>query len=788
MNLTIREKRSNPVAMITGVGGQDGSYLAELLLRKGYTVVGICRRSSVDNTERVSHLKHLPHFKLIEGDVTDACNVNSWFTKYKPDEFYNLAGQTHVGTSFEQPLLTFRVNAEGVLNILESARCHSPKTRLYQASTSEMFGNNFTTCGIKEWQDEDTPFSPQSPYAVAKVAAHDAFGLYRRAYGLHASAGILFNHETLTYSTPLICRNSQGLIDIAPIGDIARLHSGVSNFDIRKEQYQEGIPQNDLWVWDKNGWTKVTYVSGYPHTQFNNTKMPRIINSRRSVYAATGSHVCIMDDDSEVATSNLEVGDTVKLCEFPEIKVGTDVDIKMAEWLGMMVGDGNLHGKTPRFTNKDMKVKQRFVDLWKSFVTNGTYKFIDSKSGFTGEPVGQVECYAETIPVEILDVYTEGDISPFGHINKKVPICILNSSIDAMEAFLIGYNVCDGLKANPCKYKFKNFKTNSHSLAAGLIYVIHKVTGQKYNITVEESWKYGKQQFYYSINLLSDNPSPIEKFNIIKPLLEDQLSQREISKKTGISRGFIRKVNNGYVPSNTHHLEKPTNEIKKIIDIPNYDGWFFDLETESGTFQAGAGQGVVHNSERRGDQFVTRKITKWIGEFEAWMNRHGNGACYNEDDYLIASDSKGILVPSSCGTFEDAKFPKLRLGNLDTFRDWGHAEDYVEAMWRMLQQDGPDDYVISTGKTHSIEEFLTEAFSHTTLIGSVGSRTSLWKYYVVQDPEFMRPAEVDFLCGNANKAKSVLGWEPKVTFEELVSRMVQNDIEIAHNKSKALLC
>lgn len=403
MKLTIREKRSNPVAMISGVGGQDGSYLAELLLQKGYTVIGICRRSSVDNTERIKHLKPFPQFKLIDGDVTDACNVNHWFTNYKPDEFYNLAAQSHVGTSFEQPLLTFRVNAEGVLNILEAARRHSPKTRLYQASTSEMFGRNYQQRnewhdngppkdGIQsmteymgcKYQDEDTKLSPQSPYAVAKIAAHDAFGLYRRAYNLHASCGILFNHE----------------------------------------------------------------------------------------------------------------------------------------------------------------------------------------------------------------------------------------------------------------------------------------------------------------------------------------------------------------------------------------------------------------SERRGEQFVTRKITKWIGEFEVWVSNNGN--FFENGDDLVSESARHtpqnfIDRKTNISLFEDnVKFPKLRLGNLDAFRDWGHAEDYVEAMWRMLQQDKPDDYVIATGKAHSVEEFLDAAFRE------IGRDD--WKQFVVQDPDFMRPAEIEWLCGNATKAKKVLNWEPRITFSELVSRMVQNDISIAATNSKALLC
>ena len=333
----------NKIAIVTGATGQDGSYLSELLLDKGYTVVGLRRRSSSEKgLERIQHLLNNNNFKLVEADITDSGCVNNLIRDYMPTEVYNLAAQSHVGTSFKQPLYTTQVNIEGPLNFLEAIRLLSPTTKFYQASTSEMFGKNYDMFGGTKYQQETTPFVPQSPYAVAKLAAHEMVRIYRDSYDLFACCGILFNHE----------------------------------------------------------------------------------------------------------------------------------------------------------------------------------------------------------------------------------------------------------------------------------------------------------------------------------------------------------------------------------------------------------------SERRGENFVTRKITKWIGEF-------------------VASG-------------QDEDFPALRLGNLDAHRDWGHAQDYVEAMYMMLQQDEPEDYVIATSETHSVREFLTEAFNEIGI--------SNLEPYVVIDPEFYRPCEVDWLLGHTGKAREKLGWRPKVSFQELVQRMVRSDIDAARKE------
>ena len=188
---------ANKIALITGVTGQDGSYLAEQLLDKGYEVHGMIRRSSSFNTSRIDHLYlnfvHNNSFKLHYGDVTDSSNINRLLEKIAPDEIYNLAAQSHVQVSFEIPEYTAQVDAIGTLRFLDAIKevGLKDKTRFYQASTSELYGK------VKETpQTENTPFYPRSPYAVAKLYGYWCVVNYREAYGIHASNGILFNHES----------------------------------------------------------------------------------------------------------------------------------------------------------------------------------------------------------------------------------------------------------------------------------------------------------------------------------------------------------------------------------------------------------------------------------------------------------------------------------------------------------------------------------------------------------------------------------------------------------------
>ena len=219
--------------------------------------------------------------------------------------------------------------------------------------------------------------------------------------------------------------------------------------------------------------------------------------------------------------------------------------------------------------------------------------------------------------------------------------------------------------------------------------------------------------------------------------------------------------------------EKYQNEDTKFLPQSPYAiakcaaHYMTRLFREGYGLHASAGILFNHEGPRRGETFVTRKITKWIGEFVKWKNH------IDSQQHDSSSDSDFILKfsPNALGGDGSVteKFPKLRLGNLEAFRDWGYAGDYVEAMWMMLQKDSPDDYVICTGKTHTIREFLDVAFKHVGIDD--------WSDYVVQDPEFYRPAEVDYLRGDNQKAKEALGWEPKHSFKDLVKMMVESDAD-----------
>src|SRR6266567_6740596 len=178
-------------ALITGISGQDGAYLAKFLLEKGYRVVGGLRRSSSGAIPRLQELQIAKEVAFVDFDLAEITNIMRALVKVQPDEIYNLAAQSFVALSFEQPIYTAEVDGIGPLRILESVRQSVPSARFYQASTSEMYGKAQATP-----QDETTPFYPRSPYGFAKLFAHWATVNYRESYGMHASSGILFNHES----------------------------------------------------------------------------------------------------------------------------------------------------------------------------------------------------------------------------------------------------------------------------------------------------------------------------------------------------------------------------------------------------------------------------------------------------------------------------------------------------------------------------------------------------------------------------------------------------------------
>src|ERR1700710_2991725 len=234
------------VALITGVTGQDGAYLAEFLLKKGYVVHGIKRRASSFNTDRIDHLYQDPHvdnrdFILHYGDVTDSSNLIRIVQKVQPDEIYNLAAQSHVAVSFEEPEYTANADGLGTLRLLEAIRILGleKRTRFYQASTSELYGKVQETP-----QSETTPFYPRSPYAAAKLYAYWITVNYREAYGMHSSNGILFNHESPIRGETFVTRKITRAVAAIELGQQDKLYLG--NLDAKRDwgharDYVEGM-------------------------------------------------------------------------------------------------------------------------------------------------------------------------------------------------------------------------------------------------------------------------------------------------------------------------------------------------------------------------------------------------------------------------------------------------------------------------------------------------------------------------------------------------------------------
>jgi GDPmannose 4,6-dehydratase len=655
-------------ALITGVTGQDGSYLAELLLEKGYEVYGMTRRASTENVERIAHLTD--RLTLLQGDLLDPPSLDAALRQAQPHEVYNLAAQSFVPTSWNQPVLTAEFTAVGVTRMLEAIRAVDPEIRFYQASSSEMFGK------VREVpQNELTPFHPRSPYGVAKVYGHYITVNYRESYDLFAASGILFNHECIRSNMPLLVRE-KGMIAVKTPEDLVSLRR-------KGPSVQTFAPDGLLEVWSGDCWTPVKAITSTRRLATDPDHELLSVEARGGVVEVTAHHTMVTADDDELQARRVEPEDELKLCdEMPDPPLWTAVTDELAELLGLLVADGfvNRDGKGICFTNNSAKLRLRVAELWSRTFLGESGEYL-GRSGWNSDvAVGKLNLYGGRLVGPWLreQLYTRTG-------RKQVPPVILNSDARAVGKFLEGYYAGDGLKRG----KGMSIKTNSAVLAQGLLCLYHYLD-QPASVYVEH--RAGKR--YYQLNLAS---------------------------RAAVYSG------------KGAHLRKPPPEVRRVVPVePEEDEWVFDLETEAGVFSAGVGRVVVHNSPRRGLEFVTRKISDGVARIKLGLAE------------------------------------ELRLGNLEAKRDWGFAGDYVEAMWLMLQQDEPSDYVVATGEEHSVQEFVDLAFERAELDRD---------RHVVQDPRFLRPAEVDHLVGDSSKARRQLGWEPKTSFRELVELMVDADLE-----------
>jgi GDPmannose 4,6-dehydratase len=531
-------------ALITGVTGQDGSYLAELLLEKGYEVHGMVRRASTEKFDRIEHIRD--RITLHQGDLLDQRSLVDALRASKPSEIYNLAAMSFVAVSWIQPTLTAEFTGTGVTRMLEAMREVCPEARFYQASSSEMFGKV-----LEVPQTETTPFYPRSPYGVAKAYGHFITVNYRESYDLHATSGILFNHECVCSNTPLLIRDD-GLIGVkTPLDLVPLLRQGGST--------QNFLPKTFLEVWDGTDWTRVTAITATRRRRQDPEHELLSIQARAGVVEVTAHHNMLDGDFEKIPACELETGDEVALADdMPEPTGWGIASPEMAEFLGLMAADGYVaaDGGGNCFTNTDAALRLRAAVLWsRLFMGNSRERTV--KSGWNEDAVvWHVDLTGSRSAARWLreQLYTSTR-------HKQVPALILNAEPEIQRAFLDGYYAGDGLKRG----SGASIKTNSPVLAQGLCWMYH-VNGQPASVYVEQRG----EKTYYQLNLAS----------------------------------AVR------VGAKGQHLRKNPAEVRQIVaaNAPD-DEWTFDVETASGVFCAGVGRVVISNSPRRGLEFVTRKIT-----------------------------------------------------------------------------------------------------------------------------------------------------------------------------------
>jgi GDPmannose 4,6-dehydratase len=674
--LKLPDEMNGKIAIVSGCTGQDGSWLAELLLEKGYRVIGLMRRASTPNDYRLKVLnkveEQMPDRFMCEyWDLIDDASIRNVIKKYQPTHFFNTAAMSHVAISFPTPIATAEYNAVGVLRILEAIREIKPDCHFLQCSSSEMFGLTPPP------QDELTRFMPSSPYGAAKVYAYHITRIYREAYGMFTCNTICFNHEgSIPKNSALLLKDSKGLIDIKPIEDLFRTD---------KHKY-EGILDEyyDYNIWDGENWTEI--LDG--HCYKNNDKPMKLISTRDGSYEATHNHILFLEDGKELPTEDLSVGMKLFKTNYPVEKEVLLMEKDMAYLLGFIAGDGYISksGKIRLIGTNKEEISKVAEILVKRF--GWGYRISKQLSGFK-------ETHPNSKDVFSIDfnnntnygLWLRSLLYTDRSNEKRVPKIILNADKETIKSFFDGYYLADGRKKGNEAYEYKGFTTASQTLCLGLNYIFKKISKQ----TIKVKTEYRKGKIYYYTQFGTPN-------------------------KKG-------KCGN--------NLMKDLNEIINIIATRNNDGWFYDIGTDSKAFATGPNLIKIHNS-RRGVNFVTRKVTR-----------------------NLAKIVKGDIN-------------KFQLGNLDALRDWGSSKDYVKAMEMIINHDKADDFVVATRETHSIKEFLEEAFN---LLGLK------WEDYIEISDKFKRPLEVPALLGEPKKFEDTFKWSPPTKFKELVYEMLDNDLK-----------
>lgn len=639
-------------ALITGITGQDGSYLAELLLKKGYTVYGVIQRQATDPFDNIRHL--LGEVNIMPGDLSDSASLLRAVTTAQPDEVYNLAAQSFVKSSFDLPEMTGDVTGVGVTRLLEAIRTVKPDTRFYQASSSEMFGKVQETP-----QKETTPFYPRSPYGVAKVYGHYITVNYRESYGLFACSGILFNHESPRRGYEFVTQKIASTVAYIKEGLARELVLG--NLDAQRD-------------WG--------FAGDY------------CINKDVPILTTDGWKFC----------HDIEEGQEVINFDSQKNRLSRDKVLKKIEL--------ESDGEKIVFEGRGV-----FLNVTPNHRIYYQHKQKTSKGGWSKWKVATAQ--------ELFDKMADKDIRTkydyrFPHFQgyevEDAP------DVSDSRLYLIGALLAEG--------NFSHSAAEGRGLRVSLSqsYIANEKTFSRIQeaVTAEGLKAHGRRR----------NDGVVE-------WVFDADSSRKILT-------WFDTANIHIMPRYVYRLSQRQCEIimKALMDC---DGHWGSMTYLSKRYLLAVDfQTIAHLAGYRTTQVRERSGASQL--YEACVITKRKQYTYIQNVYKQNDQQKEVwCVTTSNGTI------------ITRDNDCITISGNCEAMWLMLQHDTPDDFVVGTGETHSVKEFLEIAFTH------VGKN---WQDYVRQDERYMRPAEVDVLIADPSKAKRVLGWEAKVKFPELVVTMV----------------
>ncbi len=654
------------IALISGISGQDGSYLAELLLSKDYKVYGIERRVAVENIKhRNSRINHLQdRITMYVGDIRDYGRLFQIINEVKPDEFFHLAAQSYVGDSFKDEDTILETNIKGTVNILSILKTVKPDCKFYFAGSSEMFGEV-----LDSPQTEDTKFNPRSPYGISKCTGFYWTQLYRKAYNMFACNGILFNHESPRRGYEFVTRKITNAVAEIKLGVRKTLELG--NLEAKRDWGYAGDYCIDL---------------------------DSLILTNRG-----------FKKRHEISVGDKVINFNIQQGNWEEDTIQKIYDVPFVGEMFYFEGNNLSFRCSPNHRivyKKKTKKHKNWNDLtWKETTAKEIYKMFKDRK-----------------------------------LRTKYDFCFPGFP---------GYN-----KSNEGDFKIKD----------DMLRLIGWI--------VTEGWL-SKSKKIGGGNVLGVSQSKKKYYKEIKQCLQRlKLKYREVVRDDGVvSFLFLSESRDKIL------------EYFDSLDIHNLSSFIFLLSKRQlkilhhimmladGSYSS---RGYYSKDRKLAEDFQT--ISALIGYKTSFKrNKVGSyivtmfSAVKKSKNNFIVEIRKETDISENLWCVETVKNGTIISKKNDTIFISGNCE----AMWLMLQQDKPDDYIIATNTNHSIKHFLEIAFSHARLH---------WKDYVVVNPKFFRPAEVTSLQGNYAKARRVLGWTPKMSFVKLVKTMVDNDLQVLKDK------